>query len=90
MQKTHGKPLGVVGFPAAKESVERVVCRDREASGVHKELAGDVEEDEEEVEGSEAEDDVDYNAMGQQYVSTKPFDTSVSYLWGRSFAARSY
>jgi len=56
---TYGKPLAIIGLPAAEQRLEREVCRDGEARGVDQELAGDVEEDEEEVEGAEAEHDVD-------------------------------
>lgn len=51
--------MGVIGFGLGEQSLERVVTRDDEASKVDKELASDVEEDEEEVEGTETEDDVD-------------------------------
>lgn len=51
--------MGVIGLGLGEQSLERVVTRDDEASKVDKELASDVEEDEEEVEGTETEDDVD-------------------------------
>lgn len=56
---TYSKPLRIIRLPGREQRMERVVRREREASGVDEELAGDVEEDEEEVEGAEAEDDVD-------------------------------
>jgi hypothetical protein len=51
--------VGVIGLSLGEQSLERVVTRDDEASKVDEELASDVEEDEEEVEGTETEDDVD-------------------------------
>lgn len=63
-QSTYGQPLGVVGLVGGEESVERVVCRDDETSGVHEELAGNVEEDQEEVEGAKAENNVDLGDVG--------------------------
>ena len=51
--------MGVIGLGLGEESLERVVAGDEEASKVDEELASNVEEDEEEVEGTETEDDVD-------------------------------
>lgn len=51
--------MGVIGLARGEKSLERVVAGDEEASKVDEELASDVEEDEEEVEGTETEDDVD-------------------------------
>jgi hypothetical protein len=51
--------LGVIGLADAKEGLERVIGRNDETSRVDEELASNVEEDEEEVEGSQAQDDVD-------------------------------
>lgn len=61
---THGQPLRVIARLAREQGLERVVGRDDESGGVDEELAGDVEEDEEEVEGAEAEDDVDLGHVG--------------------------
>jgi len=54
-----GQPVGVIGLALGEQSLERVVAGDEEASKVDEELAGNVEEDEEEVESTETEDDVD-------------------------------
>jgi hypothetical protein len=51
---THGQPLGVIGLASAEEGLEGVVGRDDEAGGVDEELSSDVEEDQEEVQGTEA------------------------------------
>jgi hypothetical protein len=51
--------VGVIGLALREESLERVVAGDEEASKVDEELSSNVEEDEEEVEGTETEDDVD-------------------------------
>ena len=61
---TYGQPLGVIALAGGEEGLEGVEGRDDEAGGVDEELAGDVEEDEEEVEGAEAEDDVDLGDVG--------------------------
>jgi hypothetical protein len=51
--------VGVIGLARGEQSLERVVTGNEETSKVDEELASDVEEDEEEVEGTETEDDVD-------------------------------
>jgi hypothetical protein len=51
--------VGVIGLALGEQSLERVVAGNEEASKVDEELASNVEEDEEEVEGTETEDDVD-------------------------------
>ena len=56
---TYCQPLAIVSLRAGEQGSERVVCWDGESGGVDKEFAGNVEEDEEEVEGAESEDDVD-------------------------------
>jgi hypothetical protein len=61
---THGQPLGVIGLASAEEGLEGVVGRDDEAGGVDEELSSDVEEDQEEVQGTKAEDDVDLGHIG--------------------------
>lgn len=61
---THGQPLGVIGLAGAEEGLERVVGRDDEAGGVDEELSSNVEEDQEEVQGTEAEDDIDLGHIG--------------------------
>lgn len=67
---TYSEPLGVIRLPGRKQRLEGVVGRKREAGSVDQELAGDVEEDEEEVEGAEAEDNVDlgHTRLGFQFV----------------------
>lgn len=54
-----GEPLCVVGLAAGEESLEGVVGWESETGSVYQELAGDVKEDEEEVKGTDAEDDID-------------------------------
>jgi len=54
-----GQPLGVVDLASAEECIEGVVSRKDEPSKVHKKLAANVEEDEEEVEADKAEEGVD-------------------------------
>lgn len=50
---TYGQPLSIVGLAAGEKRIEGVVSWDSEARRVDQELAGDVEEDEEEVDGAE-------------------------------------
>lgn len=52
--------MRIVGFAAGEQRLERVICWKRESGGVDKELAGNVKEDEEEVQGTETEHDVDF------------------------------
>jgi hypothetical protein len=55
-----GKPLGVVVGVVCEESAERVVAGNDEASKVGQKLATHVEDNEEEVEGSEANDTIGF------------------------------
>lgn len=56
--------MGVISLVGGEEGVEGVVSRDGEAGGVDEEFASNVEEDEEEVKGAEAEDHVDLGHAG--------------------------
>ena len=62
--RTYGEPLRIIRLAHGEDSLHRPVSWQREASGVDQELAGDVEEDQEEVEGAQAEDDVDLGHGG--------------------------
>lgn len=53
------QPLSIIDLARAEQRSQRVVAGDDEARDVNEELSGDVEEDEEEVEGSETEDSID-------------------------------
>jgi hypothetical protein len=59
-----GEPLGVVDLAGTEQGVERVVAGDDESSNVDEKLAGNVEENQEEVEADEAEDGVDLGDGG--------------------------
>ena len=61
---SYRKPLSVVGLPRREEGMKRVVGRERETGSVDEKLAGDVEEDQEEVEGAETKHDVDLGNTG--------------------------
>jgi hypothetical protein len=50
--------LSVIDLAGGEQSVQRVVAGDDESSNVDKELASNVEEDEEEVEAGKTEDSV--------------------------------
>lgn len=54
----------VISLAAGEQGLERVVGWEGKAGSVDEELAGDVEEDEEEVESAETEDDVDLGDAG--------------------------
>jgi len=58
------QPLGIIARLRSEQSLEGVVGWDGEADGLDEEVGGDVEEDQEEVQGSEAEDDVDLWHIG--------------------------
>jgi hypothetical protein len=55
IEKTY---LSVIDLASGEQSVQGVVAGDDESSNVDKELASNVEEDEEEVEAGETEDSV--------------------------------
>lgn len=63
-EDTHSQPLRVVGGARGEESRQRVVARDDEASEVGEELAAEVEDDEEEVQGGEADGGVGLGDTG--------------------------
>lgn len=56
--------LGVIDLGGREESFQRVVAGEGKADDVDEELAGDVEEDKEEVDGANAEDGVDLGHIG--------------------------
>lgn len=56
--------LRVIRSSGGEQSVQRVVGRDDETRQVNQELAGDVEENEEEVDSDQAEDHVDLGDGG--------------------------
>lgn len=56
--------LSVVCGGGAEQSLDRKVARDDEASHVDEELAGDVEENEEEVQGANTKDGVHLGHRG--------------------------
>jgi len=58
------KPLSVVGFAHAEESLERIVTRDNESSKIGQQLSSDIEEDEEEVDSDKPEEAIDLGKSG--------------------------
>ncbi len=58
------QPLSIVNLVIAEQCLEGVVSGKDEAGKVDKELASDVEEDEEEVETDKAKEDVDLGDAG--------------------------
>ena len=52
--------LGVIDLACAEQGFQRVVAGDDKSSHVYKELAGNIEEDEEEVNSDKAEESVDF------------------------------
>lgn len=61
---TYGQPLGVVRLAGGEEGIERVVSRDGKAGQVGQELTAEVEDDEEEVQGNDANDGVCLGDVG--------------------------
>lgn len=61
---TYCEPLAIIGLATGEEGAERVVGWDGKAGSVDQELAGNVKEDEEEVQGAEAKCDVDLGDAG--------------------------
>lgn len=59
-----GTHLGVIDLAGGEQSVQRVVRRDDKSSNVNKELASNVEKDQEEVETSKTKDGVDLGNGG--------------------------
>lgn len=57
-EEAYRQPLGIVGSAGSKEGIHRVVAGDDETSQVSEQLATEVEDDEEEVESSKANDGV--------------------------------
>jgi hypothetical protein len=56
--------LCIVCLARREQGSKGVVTRQEEAGGIDQELAGDIKEDEEEIEGAEAEDNVDLGHRG--------------------------
>lgn len=51
--------LGIIDFALTEQGIQGVISRDQEAGKVHKKLAGDVEEYQEEVNSNEAKEGID-------------------------------
>jgi len=58
------QPLSIIASAGAEQRIERVVGWQDEAGNVDQELAGNVEEDEEEIESSKAKDGIDLGNRG--------------------------
>lgn len=56
--------MGVVHLGCGEQSLQRVVARDDEAGDVGQELAAEVEDDEEKVQGDKTNDGVDLGDRG--------------------------
>lgn len=57
--------LSVIDLAGAEQSVQGVVARDDEASNVDKELASNVEKDEEEVQAGETQNGIHFGHGGR-------------------------
>ena len=55
-----GSHLSIIALAGREEGIHGIVSRDQKAGKVDKELARDVEEDEEEVNSSEAKEGIDF------------------------------
>ena len=60
MRRYNNTYLSIIGFAGGKESTQRVVRGQNKPSGIYKELASNVEEDEKEVHARKAEEYVDF------------------------------
>lgn len=60
LQETYCKPLRIIGLAAGEQRLEGEVGGDDESGSVDQELAGNVKEDEEEVQSAETEHNVDF------------------------------
>jgi hypothetical protein len=49
--KTHSQPLGIISFGIGKQRLQRVISGDNKSGKVGEELATQVKEDQEEIEG---------------------------------------
>jgi len=58
------QPLGIIDAAAGEQRIQGVVGRNDESNGVHEELGSDIEEDEEEVQCTESEDNIDLGHVG--------------------------
>ena len=56
--------MSIICLAGTEQGVQRIVAGNDKARKVHEELASNVEEDEEEVEGQEAEENVDFGNAG--------------------------
>ncbi len=56
--------MSIIHFADAKQRLQGIVSRDHEPSKIHKELASDIEEDEEEVYSDESEKGVNFGYGG--------------------------
>ena len=56
--------LGIINFACTEQSLQGVVTWDKESGKVHKKVAGDVEENKEEVDADETEKGVDLRHRG--------------------------
>jgi hypothetical protein len=52
--------LGVISLACAEQGFQRIVPGDDEAGEVNKELASNIEKNEEEVQAQKAKDDIDF------------------------------
>jgi len=53
------QPLSIIGTPSRKQCMKGIVGRKDKADGIDEELGGNVEEDQEEIHGTKAKDDID-------------------------------
>jgi hypothetical protein len=71
---THGKPLSIICLVGSKQRTERIVSGDNEAGDVGQELAAEVEDDQEEVQGAEAKHSI---GLGNRRLPLKVVESGV-------------
>jgi hypothetical protein len=62
--ETYCKPLSIIRFANAEESLKGVITRNDESGKIGKKLTSDVEEDKEEISGKQAKEGIYFRDRG--------------------------
>lgn len=52
--------LRIIDFACTKQSIQRIVSRDKKAGKVYEKLSGDIKEYQEEIDSDETEESIDF------------------------------
>lgn len=58
--EVHYAYLRIINFARTKQSIQRIVSRDKKAGKVYEKLSGDIKEYQEEIDSDEAEESIDF------------------------------